>query len=134
MFPYSYFGILILVFLLTDLLRYKPIIILCGISGGVTYITLIFAKTVPVMKFLEFTYGLFMSTEVAYYTYIYAKVDKKYYEKVTSFTRAAILIGKFTGGVVGQTMVIFNLLDYFQLNYLVVSCMFHNKKNHLKKL
>lgn len=79
---------------------------------------LIIGTTIPVMQALEFTYGLFMSTEVAYYTYIYAKVDKKHYEKATSCTRAAFLVGKFTAGAVGQLMVNFNLLDYYQLNYL----------------
>ena len=36
---------------------------------------------------MQFTYGIATSTEVAYYTYIYAKVPKSDYQQVTSFTR-----------------------------------------------
>ena len=42
---------------------------------------------------MQFTYGIATSTEVAYYSYIYAKVDSDKYQKVTSFTRVATLLG-----------------------------------------
>ena len=32
---------------------------------------------------MQFTYGIATSTEVAYYSYIYAKVDSNKYQKVT---------------------------------------------------
>lgn len=117
---YSYLATLVLVFLLTDFLRYKPVIILCGLSGTVTFITIVYATSMPAFQFLEFTYGIFFSTEVAYYTYIYAKVDKKHYQTVSSYTRGAYLVGKFLSGVVGQCAATFDLLDYHQLNYLTI--------------
>ena len=54
---------------------------------------------------MQFTYGIATSTEVAYYTYIYAKVPKAYYQKVTSFTRVAILLGRFVSGISSQILV-----------------------------
>nr|XP_012222669.1 PREDICTED: thiamine transporter 2-like [Linepithema humile] len=118
---YSYLATLILVFLITDFVRYKLIIILCGLSGIITYLMIIFGKTVMMFQIVEFFYGLFFSTEVAYYTYIYAKVDKKHYQEVTSHTKAATLFGRSLSGIVAQLTASFNLLDYHQLNYLTLS-------------
>lgn len=118
---YSYLATLIVVFLITDFVRYKPIIILCGLSGIVAFLMIIFGKTVLIFQILEFFYGLYFSTEVAYYTYIYAKVDKKHYQEVTSHTKAATLFGRSMASVIAQLTTSFDLLNYHQLNYLTVS-------------
>ncbi|XP_012527778.1 thiamine transporter 2 [Monomorium pharaonis] len=118
---YSYLATLILVFLITDFVRYKPIIVLCGASGIVTFLMIILGQTVIVFQILEFFYGLFMSTEVAYYTYIYAKVDKKHYQEVTGHTKAAALFGRSMSGLVAQLTASFNLLNYHQLNFITLS-------------
>lgn len=65
-----------------------------------------------------------MATEVAYYTYIYAKVDKVHYMKVTSHTRAAIMAGRFVAGSLGQTLVNTGAMDYLELNYITFGGMF----------
>lgn len=59
---------------------------------------------------------------VAYYTYIYAKVDRKHYKKVTSYTYSAIFAGRFLGGVVAQLLVSFDIMDFHQLNYISLTC------------
>ncbi|XP_058797969.1 thiamine transporter 2-like [Phymastichus coffea] len=117
---YCYFFTLILVFLLTDLIRYKPAIILCGLSGAATFAIIRFGTTIPHMQVVEFLYGLFFSTEVAYYTYIYAKVSKEHYQQVTSYTRGAFLCGRFASSLVAQLTTSFSVLDYEQLNYLTI--------------
>lgn len=61
-----------------------------------------------------------MATEVAYFTYIYAKVPKEYYQQVTSHTRAAILAGRAISSVIAQILVSFDLMDYKQLNYITL--------------
>lgn len=121
---YSNLATLILVFLITDFVRYKPIIVLCGLSGAVTFLMIIFGKTILVLQIVEFFYGLFFSTEVAYYTYIYAKVNKKYYQEVTGHTKAATLFGRSMSGIVAQLTASFDLLNYHQLNFITVSGMF----------
>ncbi|XP_053978452.1 thiamine transporter 1-like [Hylaeus volcanicus] len=118
---YSYFATLFVVFLITDFVRYKPIIILCGLSGAITFLLIILGQDVLSMQIVEFFYGLFFSTEVAYFTYIYAKVDKKHYQEVTSHTKAASLVGRCMAGIVAQVTTSFNLLDYHQLNYITLS-------------
>lgn len=59
-----------------------------------------------------------MATEVAYYTYIYAKVDKEHYQLVTSHTRAAILGGRALSGVLAQILVSSDTMNYRDLNYI----------------
>lgn len=66
-------------------------------------------------------YGTFMATEVAYYTYIYAKVPKDYYQQVTSHTRAAILAGRAFSGILAQLLISLDAADYRDLNYITFS-------------
>lgn len=63
-----------------------------------------------------------MATEVAYYTYIYAKVERDKYQQVTGFTKAAVLSARFLAGVVAQLLVSFHLMDLRQLNYISLGC------------
>ena len=67
-------------------------------------------------------YGIACSTEVAYFTYIYAKVGKEHYKKVTSYTYSAILAGRFLGGLFAQILVSYELMNYFELNYISLGC------------
>ncbi|CAG0920775.1 unnamed protein product [Notodromas monacha] len=87
---YSYLVLLLFVFLLTDLLRYKPVIVIEGIAYVATWSLLLWARGVFAMQVMEFTYGIATSTEVAYYTYIYAKAVRK---------RAFISTGMITNGL-----------------------------------
>lgn len=117
---YFYLVLLVVVFLLTDFLRYKPVIVFGGLAGIATWCMLIWGTTLTVMQILEFTYGIFMASEVAYYTYIYAKVDKIHYQQVTSHTRTAFLLGKASAGLSSQLFVDNEVFDYLELNYLTV--------------
>lgn len=62
-----------------------------------------------------------MASEVAYFTYIYAKVDKIHYQKVTSYSRTAFLLGKASAGLSSQLFVDLKVLNYLELNYLTVA-------------
>ncbi|XP_048351277.1 thiamine transporter 1 isoform X3 [Sphaerodactylus townsendi] len=88
---YSYLVLLFPVFLATDYLRYKPIILLQGLSLIVTWFMLLYAKGLLAIQFLEFFYGVVTATEIAYYSYIYSIVDIALYQKVTSYCRSAAL-------------------------------------------
>ncbi|XP_066255009.1 thiamine transporter 1-like [Euwallacea similis] len=120
---YSYLGLLILVFLITDICRYKPLIVFSGISGIVVWGMLLYTTSLLELQILEGFYGAFAACEVAYFTYIYAKVDKDYYSQVTSHTRAAILGGRAISGILGQILVSFHVMDYRQLNYITFGSM-----------
>ncbi|XP_050084321.1 thiamine transporter 1-like isoform X2 [Anopheles aquasalis] len=115
---YSYLAQLAVIFLVTDLLRYKPIIIVNGIAGIIVWSMLTWTTTLTALKVLEVFYGTYCAAEVAYYSYIYAKVDREHYQKVTSHTRAAIYSGRFLAASLAQLLVYFEAMDYRQLNYL----------------
>ncbi|KAB7504510.1 Thiamine transporter 1 [Armadillidium nasatum] len=114
---YAYLSLLVVVFLVTDFLRYKPVIIFEGFGYVATWCLLLWAPGVKSMQFMEFCYGIATSTEVAYYTYIYAQVEDKYYQRVTSYTRAAILSGKFISALLSQLLTSFGIMNYYNLNY-----------------
>lgn len=118
---YSNLSLLVLVFLITDYARYKPVIILEGVAGVLTYCLIIWGQDVSTIQVAEVFYGLFMATEVAYLTYIYAMCDKQDYQKVSGYVRSGILFGRFVSGVVSQLTVDLNVLSYHQLNFLTLS-------------
>ncbi|XP_055716077.1 thiamine transporter 1-like [Phlebotomus papatasi] len=118
---YSYAAQLIIVFLITDFLRYKPLIVVLGLSGIVTWSLLLWTESLGALQLAEVFYGTYLATEVAYFTYIYAKVEREHYSKVTSHTKAAILCGRFIAGSSGQLLIFLKWLDYRQLNYITLA-------------
>ncbi|XP_055543642.1 thiamine transporter 1-like [Wyeomyia smithii] len=115
---YSYLTQLVVIFLVTDFLRYKPLIIVNGLAGVVVWSMLIWTVSLQGLKILEVFYGTYCAAEIAYYSYIYAKVDREHYQKVTSHTRAAIYSGRFFAGVLSQILLYTEAMDLKQLNYL----------------
>lgn len=61
-----------------------------------------------------------MAAEVAYYTYIYAKVSKDRYQLATGMTRAANLSGRFLASLMGQLLISFKLMNFRELNYITL--------------
>jgi len=115
---YSVLAQLVIVFLITDLVRYKPVIVLSALAGITLFSMLIWTETVGMLQVAQVFFGTFTAAEVAYYTYMYAKVNKEQYQVVTGHTRAAILSGKFLGGLFAQILVSTDSMDYRQLHYL----------------
>ncbi len=72
---------------------------------------------------MQFTYGWATATEVAYYAYIYAVVDKEKYLKVTSYVRGATQAGKCIAYAVSQVIISTAIGNYFTLNYISFSSM-----------
>ncbi|KAH8374644.1 hypothetical protein KR200_002395 [Drosophila serrata] len=118
---YSYLALLIFVFLITDLLRYKPVIIANALTGVFIWGTLIWTTTLPGLQAVEVLYGFYQAAEVAYYSYIYAQVDKQYYPRVTSHTRAAMFVGKLVAGILSQLIIGLDWMNYKELFYITVS-------------
>ncbi|KAH8403136.1 hypothetical protein KR222_005775 [Zaprionus bogoriensis] len=124
---YAVLAQLVIVFLVTDLLRYKPIIVLSSLAGIVLFALLLWTRTLLELQIAQIFFGTFMAAEVAYYTYIYAKVDREHYQVVTGHTRAAILVGKFLGGVLAQVLVSTDAMSFRELHFIslatqIISC------------
>ncbi|XP_015228195.1 PREDICTED: thiamine transporter 2-like [Cyprinodon variegatus] len=117
---YSYLAFLFPVFLLTDFLKYKPVIIVQGLFLVSNYLLLSFAPGLPAMTFLQVNFGVVTSTEVAYFSYIYSVIPLKHYQRATSYLRSAMLTGYTFGASLGQMLVSLGGVDYFYLNALTL--------------
>lgn len=115
---YSYTAFLVPIFLLTDYLRYKPIIMLQGVGYIGCWVLLVTAATVPLMQLMQVFYGLATAAEIGYYSYIYSVVDHDEYQKSTSYVRSSTQVGLFIGAVMAQLLVSVANVDYLVLNYI----------------
>ncbi|XP_042649432.1 thiamine transporter 2 isoform X2 [Tyto alba] len=118
---YSYLALLFPVFLITDYVRYKPVLLLQGISFIITWLLLLFAHGVVAMQVVEFFYGMVTATEVAYYAYIYSVVSTDRYQRVTSYCRSITLVAATVAAVLGQLLVSLAGVSYFHLNAITLA-------------
>ncbi|XP_019723700.1 thiamine transporter 1 [Hippocampus comes] len=102
---YSYLALLFPVFLATDYLCYKPVLLLQATSFVVTYVMLAKAQGLGLMQLLEFFFGLATASEVAYFSYIYSVVEPAHYRKVTAYCRSVALFGSAAGSLTGQLLL-----------------------------
>jgi len=70
---------------------------------------------------MEVFYGTMIACEVAYYTYVYSKVDKKYYKIVSSHMKMACLIGRLVSALLAQVLIDNHILIVSELNYLTLA-------------
>ncbi|XP_056157295.1 reduced folate transporter [Lampris incognitus] len=113
---YSYMAVLVPAFLLTDFLRYKPVLIIQGISQVAIWLTLLFGTTLLQMQFMEFFYGITMACRVAYSSYIFSLVSPSLYQRVASYSRSSVLMGVFTSSVLGQLFMSLGNISYSTLS------------------
>ncbi|XP_023185580.1 thiamine transporter 1 isoform X2 [Xiphophorus maculatus] len=102
---YSYLALLLPVFLATDYLCYKPVLVLQACSLVLTYAMLWKAQGMLAMQLLEFFFGLATASEVAYYSYIYSVVEPELYQRVTGYCRSVTLFGSAAGSLLGQLLL-----------------------------
>lgn len=130
---YSYMAVLVPAFLLTDLLRYKPVLVLQGLSQIIIWLILLLGSTLPQMQLMEFFYGVTMACRVAYSSYIFSLVSPVLYQRVAAYSRSAVLLGVFTSSVLGQLCMTFGNITYYTLSaislgfvsfgFLLASCL-----------
>ncbi|XP_022107050.1 thiamine transporter 2-like [Acanthaster planci] len=113
---YSYMLALVPVFLFTDLLRYKPVVVFEGMAYVGTWAILLWGQGVPQMILMQCIYGLATATEIAYYAYIFAAVPTEQFQRVSSYTRSAILTGNFMAGALSQLLISLKATTYYGLN------------------
>ncbi|XP_037631984.1 solute carrier family 19 member 3b [Sebastes umbrosus] len=117
---YSYLACLFPVFLLSDFLRHKPLIVVQGLFLVTNYVLLCFATALPAMVFLQVIYAVVTSTEVAYFSYIYTLIPVENYQRATGYLRSAMLAGYTFGASLGQLLVSLAGLDYFYINVITL--------------
>ncbi|XP_023657578.2 reduced folate transporter [Paramormyrops kingsleyae] len=113
---YSYMAVLVPVFLLTDFLRYKPLLVLQSLSHVAIWLLLLHGTTLLQMQFMEFFYGITMATRVAYSSYIFSLVAPVLYQRVASYSRSSVLMGVFVSSVLGQLCLSLGGVSYAMLS------------------
>ncbi|XP_068165244.1 reduced folate transporter [Antennarius striatus] len=113
---YSYMVVLVPAFLLTDLMRYKPVLIIQGMSQVVIWLILLLGSSLLEMQFMEFFYGITMACRMAYSSYIFSLVSPGLYQRVAGYSRSSVLLGVFTSSVLGQLCLSVGKVSYYTLN------------------
>ncbi|NWU83006.1 S19A1 protein, partial [Onychorhynchus coronatus] len=115
---YSYMAVLVPIFLLTDYLRYKPVLVLQSLSHISIWLLLVLGTSVLAMQLMEFFYGITMAARIAYSSYIFSLVAPSRYQRMASYSRSAVLMGVFTSSVLGQLCVTLGGVPFLTLNYV----------------
>ncbi|XP_054686345.1 reduced folate transporter [Grus americana] len=115
---YSYMAVLVPIFLLTDYLRYKPVLVLQSLSHISIWLLLVLGTSVLAMQLMEFFYGVTMAARIAYSSYIFSLVAPSRYQRMASYSRSAVLLGVFTSSVLGQLCVTLGGVSFLTLNYI----------------
>lgn len=113
---YSYMVVLVPAFLLTDLLRYKPVLIIQSVSQLVIWLILLLGTSLLEMQLMEFFYGITMACRVAYSSYIFSLVSPVIYQRVAGYSRSSVLLGVFTSSVLGQLFISQARIRYYTLS------------------
>jgi folate transporter 1 len=113
---YSYMAVLVPVFLLTDVLRYKPVLVLSSLSHVAIWLLLLLGSSLLEMQFMEFFYGITMAARVAYSSYIFSLVTPELYQRVASYSRSCVLMGVFASSVLGQVLISVGRLSFATLS------------------
>lgn len=113
---YSYMAVLVPAFLLTDFLRYKPVLVIQGFSQVSIWLILLLGSTLLQMQLMEFFYGITMACRVAYSSYIFSLVSPVMYQRVAGYSRSAVLLGVFTSSVLGQLCLSLGNITYYTLS------------------
>ncbi|XP_021402947.2 reduced folate transporter isoform X2 [Lonchura striata] len=115
---YSYMAVLVPIFLLTDYLCYKPVLVLQSLSHISIWLLLVLGTSILAMQLMEFFYGITMAARIAYSSYIFSLVTPSRYQRMASYSRSAVLLGVFTSSVLGQLCVTLGGVSFLTLNYI----------------
>ncbi|XP_028259654.1 thiamine transporter 1-like [Parambassis ranga] len=117
---YSTLVLLVPVLLVTDFLRYKPIIIIQGLTYVCAFLLVLVSSRVHWVQLAFFSYSIAMAADVAYFSYIYSVVHPRYYQRVTSYVRAAVLLGYTVGASLAQLLVSLAGVSLYCLAFLTL--------------
>ncbi|KAL3124275.1 hypothetical protein niasHT_006663 [Heterodera trifolii] len=117
---YSNLLAMVPIIVATDFLRYKPILVLEAVSLLACWLLLVYGTTLRQMQLMQICFGISTAASVAYNTYLYAIVDKRYYKKVTSYFRTASMVGKFLAYCSGQILITTKIGDFLLLNEITL--------------
>ncbi|KAJ1368694.1 hypothetical protein KIN20_029948 [Parelaphostrongylus tenuis] len=117
---YSYMPALIPALLIADLVLYKPMIIFKSISYTAVWGLFVYGGSVFSQQVALVFWGLSSAAEIAYFAYIYVKIPKEEFKKVTTYVRGALLLGRFVSYSAGQVLILLKWATFWSLNIISV--------------
>ncbi|KAI6176326.1 Reduced folate carrier [Aphelenchoides bicaudatus] len=118
---YSYLVFLLPILLFTDVLLYKLVLFFESGSFIGVWLTLIYGKSVFTQQLGQVFYGLSLAAEIAYFSYIYVKVEPKRFAVVTVWTKAALLAGRCFSYFLSEIIILCAIGSYQTLNYITLA-------------
>lgn len=116
---YATTSLVIIMFLVTDYVLYRPIVMLDALSSIVMFLLVLEPVTLFKSKLSMVFLGLTSASELAYMSYAYAKIrDRRLYQKMTGIVRGSNLLGKCLSSTFAQIAVSFLHLEYGLLVYI----------------
>ncbi|XP_060876350.1 thiamine transporter 2-like [Metopolophium dirhodum] len=116
---YATTSLIIIMFLVTDFVLYKPIVMLDALSSIVMFLLVLEPATLLKTKLSMVFLGLTSASELAYMSYAYAKIrDRKLYQKMTGIVRGSHLLGKCLSSTFAQIAVSVLHFEYGLLVYI----------------
>uniref|UniRef100_A0A7E4VBS9 Folate transporter 1, chloroplastic n=1 Tax=Panagrellus redivivus TaxID=6233 RepID=A0A7E4VBS9_PANRE len=113
---YAYLVAIIPIFLFTDIFLYKPVMYLEVLGQFAYRFTLVFTNNLLSQQIGQACYGIAMASEVAFFSYIYGRLEKNQYKRLTSWTRAGTMAGRTGGYIFAQIMILTQTGTYLTLN------------------
>lgn len=111
------FGSLIVI-VFSDYLRYKPVMIFCGLMGTLAYVCLIVSSYIIYLKIFEIGLSVLTCAEPTFFGYLFAMIeDKDQYQIATGCVTAGMMSGMAVSGLLGQIVVYLNYSNYSPLLY-----------------
>lgn len=106
---YSGLALLVTVLLLTDFLRFQPVIILEGLTYVAASLLVLVGPGVHSAQLALFSHSIAMAADVAYFSHIYSLVQPNYFQRVTSYVGTADLLGRAAGVLLAPLCAIENV-------------------------
>jgi hypothetical protein len=115
---YSYLGMLVLVLLCTDLVRYAPTVVFGTLAYLITRVLLLWANGVQAMQLMQYAYGTATAADIAYTSAIYVLTTQTHFRRLTAISKATVLTAQTGAGILAQLLVSIKGSNLLVLNYI----------------
>ena len=97
------------------MMRYKVIMSMEALGGMATRLLLIYGHSLLQMQFMQIAFAVGTSADLMLHTFVFKAFAVQEHRKMTAYVRAAVLMGRSIGAVLGQLLV-----SYFDCTYRVL--------------
>ncbi|KAK6167304.1 hypothetical protein SNE40_021369 [Patella caerulea] len=115
---YSGLILLIIVILVTDYVKYKPIIVLQGFFSVILMSLFNWDQQIIPLIVSQVFHGFVMATNIAFYAYIFAVADSEKYKLSTCLSQISVLFGIFLGNLLAVLFLSLNITGLGTINLI----------------